>query len=85
MRKKKSFEDKVMREAKKAGLFAFFSNNRWEFSDPTTGKWIASWEDGKWWGIDNRRGKAGSPFGAMHVALALRRKYGLQNVPGPGA
>lgn len=71
-----SMVGKVSRDAKRAGLFLLVHDDgRWEFLSATTGKSVLTWFSGTstWTTTRGRRGKARSPFVAMHEAIKSDR------------
>ncbi len=67
---------RVSNEARRAGLFLFTQGDQWQFLSAVTGKCVMTWfaSDGNWLAMDNSRGHARSPLGALHAAIAVARK-----------
>lgn len=68
---------RVSKEARRAGLFLLVAANRWEFFSASSGKYLLCWfADSRRWTTPNDSGRAFSPFGALHQAVAEDKRLG---------
>lgn len=66
---------RVAGAARAAGLFLLYDRDRYEFMSARSGRTLLTWSaaDHHWWAANDTRGKAGSPFEALRLAVDLER------------